>query len=84
MNFLILNIRLQDEKEKDKEKEKEKEKADERVCKLRFVDKSFGARQKKNSSWQVFVTNLIFRLDGRDFCRSQGRFFWIFQQILEF
>lgn len=39
---------LQDEKEKDKEKEKEKEKADERVCKLRFVDKSFGARQKKH------------------------------------
>lgn len=38
--------------------------------------------KKKYSSWQVFVTNLIFRLDGSDFCRSQGRFFWIFQQIL--
>ena len=82
MKSFISNLHLQDEKEKDKEKEKEKEKADERVCKLRFVDKSFGARQKKTSSWQVLRDQ--FCLDGSDFCQSQGRFFWIFQQILEF
>ena len=78
MNFLILNIRLQDEKEKDKEKDKEKEKADERVCKLRFVDKSFGARQKQSSSCQVFVTNfawmeVIFVGPKADFSESSSK-----------
>ena len=81
MKFLILNIRLQDEKEKDKEKEKEKEKADERVCKLRFVDKSFGARQIKQPLLGKFSRPIwFFAWMEVIFVSPKADFFWIFQQ----